>query len=391
MKRGVALAALGAAGLAALPFLAEVRVRRAVQPQSGLWPEMAVEPCRGTRLGLSYRPLQAEALGLDGSVALAALLAEPFDVIRLGAYWDRIEPRAGAFETAALDRQVEAAERAGKQIVLCVGAVKAFGYPEFFVPAHQLPESLPEGSLISLTTHPDLLAAAVEFVSRVVERYRDCPAIIAWQVEQDAVDPLGLEHSWRLARDFVAAEVSATQRADGARPVLLNGFVATSRAVRWQQRWRTRGQGDSLAVAPELADVVGLDIYPRHALLGRGGLSVYLSGSPSRRALAGVASRRVMVTEGQAEPWEAVTTPPDPRSGTMYSCPPERMLENYNNCLRWSRRAGLELEAYLFWGAEYWLRRQRSGDPSYLKLFRRILEAARTSPGPGTPRTEPGD
>ena len=29
------------------------------------------------------------------------------------------------------------------------------------------------------------------------------------------------------------------------------------------------------------------------------------------------------------------------------------------------------MEGYLFWGAEYWLARERGGDPSYLRAFAR--------------------
>jgi hypothetical protein len=39
-----------------------------------------------------------------------------------------------------------------------------------------------------------------------------------------------------------------------------------------------------------------------------------------------------MVSEGQAEPWETVTTPPNPANQAMFSCPPERVIGNYNDC-----------------------------------------------------------
>jgi len=45
---------------------------------------------------------------------LQVLLAYPFQVIRLGAYWNRMEPVAGVFRFDELDWQVEAAEAAGK-------------------------------------------------------------------------------------------------------------------------------------------------------------------------------------------------------------------------------------------------------------------------------------
>ena len=83
-----------------------------------------------------------------------------------------------------------------------------------------------------------------------------------------------------------------------------------------------------------------------------------------------------MITEGQAEPWEAVTTPPSPAGRAMYSCLPEHVIENYNQCMRMGRGPAPGLWAYLFWGAEYWLLRERRGDPSYLGAFARVLERA---------------
>jgi hypothetical protein len=356
----------------------EVRVRRGRRPLTDRWARVPVAPRGETLLGFSFRPLQARGLGLDPGQTLGALLDYPVQLVRLAAYWNEIEPRPGAFETAGLDRQVDAAERAGKQIILCVGAVKSFGYPEFFVPAHHLAEPLREGALVRPQDRRPLLDAATGFLTRLVTRYAGHAPIVAWQVEHEAVDPLGVEHSWRLAEAFARAEADAVRAADPTRPVLMNGFLPTSAPVRLQQRWRTRDQGDSLAVAQRLADVVGVDYYPRHALAAAGPLTAYLDGSRSRRPRrerqrlldwAAASRRTIMIAEGQAEPWEAVTTPPDPRGRAMYSCLPEHVIQNYNDCLELPG-----LWAYLFWGAEYWLLRQRHGDPSYLRAFARVAE-----------------
>jgi hypothetical protein len=375
----------GAASSLALPIVSEVRVRRAARPLTDRWQRVPVEPRRSTLLGISFRPLQADALGLDTRATLQTLLAYPFQLVRLGAYWNRIEPEPGRFDPAELDWHIEAAERAGKQIILNVGAVKTFGYPEFFVPAHQLSQPLREGALVEPVAHRSLLAAATAFLTRIVERYRDRTAIVAWQVEHEAVDPLGMEHSWRLAAAFVEEEVAAVRAADPTRPIMLSGFLPTSLTVRLQQWWRTRDQGDSLAVAQRLADIVGIDYYPRHALVSIGPLTVYLDGSShpwqQRRreqllAWANVRGRQLMISEGQAEPWETVTTPPNPDARGMYSCLPERVIENYNQCMRWGGQGASRLYAYLFWGAEYWMLRKRSGDTRYTDAFARILEHA---------------
>jgi hypothetical protein len=367
-----------------IPVLAELRVARPSQPLTNRWSQLPVESAGATLLGLSFRPLQAREFGLDPQRALAELLPYPFPLLRLAAYWDQVEQAPGKLDTTAVDWQLDAADRAGKKIILCVGAVKAFGYPEFFVPRHHLPVPLPEGQLIGPDGHRALLDAAVSFVSRIVERYRDHPGIVGWQVEHDAVDPLGMEHSWRLAASFVAAEVAAVRAADPSRPIVLNGFLPTSLPVRLQQQWRTRDQGDSLAVAARLADTVGLDFYPRHGLVRLGPVTAYLAGSDTRwarraslaycRDVAG-SGRRIMVAEGQAEPWETVTTPPSQPGRGMFSCLPEHVIGNYNAAMRLGRSVPSGLWAYLFWGAEYWLLRQRQGDDSYLRAFGRVLEA----------------
>ena len=163
---------------------------------------------------------------------------------------------------------------------------------------------------------------------------------------------------------------------------MMNGFLPTSLPLRLSQWWNTRDQGDSLEVAQRLADMVGIDYYPRNALLAIAGKTLYLDGSRSHwqiqrqkqlLAWAGAHGKRLLITEGQAEPWETTTTPPNPNNRAMYSCLPENVIANYNDCMATSGRSE-SLYAYLFWGAEYWMLRNRGGDSSYLQAFARILE-----------------
>jgi hypothetical protein len=349
------------------------------------WQQVPVASRQSTRLGISVRPPQLDALALDARSTLRTLLAYPFQLVRLGAYWSRIEAEPGQLRFDELDWQIDLIERAGKQIILGVGALKTFGYPECFIPAHHLRSPLREGALVDPVSHRDLLSAATAFVTRLVERYRDHPSIVAWQVEHEAVDPLGMEHSWRLAAEFVQQEVAAVRAADPTSPIMLNGFLPTSSLVRLQQWWRTRDQGDSLAVAQRLADTIGIDFYPRHALASLGAWTLYLDGSrhpwqQGRRqrlfAWAIARGRTVMISEGQAEPWETVTSPPNPGAHAMYSCLPEHVIENYNQCMRWAAPGDPRLSAYLFWGAEYWVLRAQTGDTRYLQAFARILDQA---------------
>jgi hypothetical protein len=116
-----------------------------------------------------------------------------------------------------------------------------------------------------------------------------------------------------------------------------------------------------------------------------GARTLYLDGSRSpwqqrRRqqlfAWAHTHGRQLMISEGQAEPWEAVTAPPNPHGWGMYSCMPEQVIENYNQCMSWAGPGAFGLYAYLFWGAEYWVLREQSGDARYMWAFARVLENA---------------
>ena len=356
-----------------------LRLATSERPMNDEWRRVAVRPRDSVLLGISFRPRQVEAFGLGGPATLDALLEYPFELLRLGAYWDRIETTAHEFDTHELDWQLEAAERAGKKVILSLGPIKNFGYPEYYVPSHLVERPLREGALVRPEDHASLLSAARRFISRVVIKYRSRDSVVAWQLEHEAVDPLGLEHSWRLARDFVEAELMTLRDCDPSRPVVMNGFLPTSSLVKLTQWWRTRDQGDSLATSAQLADIVGIDYYPRNALLRLGGRTLYADGSGARRPgalLAALRERggRWMVSEGQAEPWETTTVPTNPPGKSMFTCGPHHLIENYNDALSWSSQE-TPLYAYLFWGAEYWILRARAGDSSYLDAFRRVLNA----------------
>src|SRR6266480_1626494 len=112
---------VGAASLLTVPIALELRLKEATQPLTNAWQHLPIEPRRSTLLGMSFRSPQVAALGLDARATLRTLLPYPFQLIRLGAYWNRIEPEPGIFSPDELDWQIDSAEQAGKRIILCVG------------------------------------------------------------------------------------------------------------------------------------------------------------------------------------------------------------------------------------------------------------------------------
>src|SRR6266571_8943722 len=102
--RSIALG-VGAASFLTLPLALEVRLKQATQPLTDAWQHLPIEPRRSTLLGISFRLPQVAALGLDARTILQTLLTYPFQLIRLGAYWNHIEPEPGNFYTDELDWQ----------------------------------------------------------------------------------------------------------------------------------------------------------------------------------------------------------------------------------------------------------------------------------------------
>lgn len=343
---------------------------------------MPIEPRRTSLLGITFRPLQAEAFGLEVDATLAVLLNYPIQIVRLGAYWDRIEPEPGRFDIGELDRHIDMVEQSDAKIVMCVGALKTYGFPEYFIPRHIAPHMPPDGTVFTPEAHPELLAGACEFIVRIVHRYKHRQAIVAWQLENEPLDPIPFAHNWRLSRAFLAQELSALHAEDSSRPVSMNGFSSASPLIKLGHTWMTRDDGTSLNFAKSKADIVGVDYYPRVAGLAVGkSRAVYVDSTRLQGELrhhvkllawAKSHNRRLMVTEAQAEPWELSTVPPSPPQHGLYSCNPQGIITTYNKWMQAARISG-PLYAYLFWGAEYWVHRQRLGNPHYLQAFARVI------------------
>src|SRR5258708_35077431 len=107
-----------AAQLLTLPVALDVRLKQAKQTLTDAWQHMPIEPRRSTLLGISFRPPQVATLGLDARKTLQTLLTYPFQLIRLGAYWKRMDPEPRMFHTDELDWQVGAGGLAAQLLMV---------------------------------------------------------------------------------------------------------------------------------------------------------------------------------------------------------------------------------------------------------------------------------
>lgn len=330
------------------------------------------------QVGTSFSPVRAERLSLDWKASYSRLLTMNFKVIRLGIYWDQVA-ESGYSDT---DWLVEQSRQAGQPIVLTVG-IKSLGWPEYFAPQGLGPFARP-GSDVS--GDAVLRAAALAFIEETVTRYRDVPALVAWQIENEPLNRAGPQRWW-IGDAFVRQELEVARSAAAGRPLLLNAFTHFNRGMDMASSSRGFDLGallgfDGNSVEKrslgllQAGDILGLDVYTRIAY--RSGDRVQVSPADSDwddnvARWAGAAQKQgkgAWVTEAQAEPWEA-----DPSTlDNPLSLGPADIAATFGAL----KQAGAG--TVLLWGSEYWLLRSQQGDQRWLDAVAAILAQEARAP-----------
>ena len=212
--------------------------------------------------------------------------------------------RTGMVDTDEVDWQLEAAERAGKRVIMCLGPIKSFGYPEYSCRATCSTKPSP-GHLIDGCPIP-----------RCSMRPRGiwsawCGVIGTASRSSPGRSSTKRRPTWLgtllAARENVFCGMRWRPSANDPAPDRAHGFLPASTVVLAHQWWRTRDQGDSGGRRRAVPDIVGIDYYARHAVTSVARWSVYLDGATGiLPGCAGVAARqgcrqrtKVMVTEGR--------------------------------------------------------------------------------------------
>lgn len=291
-----------------------------------------IRPKPRIALGATYSTQYAYFLGLDPRATFTALLDElGVRQFRIPTYWENLEPEPGKFNFEELDWVLDEAAKRGARVLLVVG-FKQPRWPECHAPAwvHELGEA-------------ERKEKTLAFVRTVVNRYRSHPAVHLWQVENEPLlEAFGVCPP--ADREFLKQEVALVRALD-PKPIVVteSGELST-----WA---RTVG----------ISDILGISMYrvSWNAVLGY----IYYPLTPNfyRQRARAVESftRRIIVTELQAEPWVPQGILNATRDEQLRSMDAKRLRDNIN----FVQRAGFD-EVYL-WGVEwwYWLR-EKQGDSS---------------------------
>lgn len=161
--------------------------------------------------GASFSKLHADELHLDWKETYQALLNDlGVKHLRLSAHWPMVEPVRGEFHFDELDYQVSEAESHGADVVLAVGR-RAPGWPECHVPGWA-------GNLSWEDQKEELRL----YIRTILERYKNSPAVLYWQVENEPYLSLfAHEQCGDLDEAFLQEEIALVHSLDPTRKVLV--------------------------------------------------------------------------------------------------------------------------------------------------------------------------
>lgn len=291
--------------------------------------------------GVTFSPWQATSFGLDWKETYTALL-DDLDVsrFRLSAYWDMVEPERNIFSFEDLDYQIDEAQKRGAKVLLAVGR-KLPRWPECHDP-----------KWIKGETRQIIKEEISAYLRAVVERYKDHPAVFAWQVENELFFPFG-ECPALHTGQFLAEEVKLV-RSYSSKPIVISDA----------------GEWSPWIVAASYGDIVGSSLY-------RESWNDYLAYIPfpiqpgyyQARAflIEKLLGRKVIFTEVQLEPWG----PKAPQTMTVKEALQYMPVEKFRKNIEFANQVGFS-DVYL-WGAEWWYWMKKQGEPSLWNAAKEVF------------------
>jgi hypothetical protein len=303
-------------------------------------------PRKPELFGVTFSKPFAEKFGVDWRENYLAIFEDlGIRDIRIPAYWNDVEPEKGKWNFNDIDWQIEKANEYGAKVILAVGR-KLPRWPECHEP--EWVESYEIGT--RKFTSPDL----VEYIRKVVERYKDNPAIWAWQVENEPFLPFG--ECPLLGGDVLDEEI-ALVRVLSDKPIIVTDSGEFG-------RWFS---------AAKRADIFGSTLY-RHVYTKSIGHFTYPLPPSFFRLKQGLVKlfygdKPMIVVELQAEPW---------LPKMLYETSPEEQFkhfgpERFKKMLEYIRGSGFD--TFYFWGVEWWWWLKTQNKPEMWNLAKEAIRS----------------
>ena len=187
-------------------------------------------------IGATFIPRYARFFELDPKETMSAVIDDlEIKRLRLVSYWDDAEPRQNQYDFSELDWQFRMAEEKGVDVSLALG-LRQPRWPECHMPSWA--EGLPK---------EQWYPALKEYMQKVIERYKDSPALVSYQLENEfflSVFGDCPDHS----RERLVDEFNFVKQLDPSKPLIVT---------------RSDNAVPSWPVNEPRADIIGASIYKR--------------------------------------------------------------------------------------------------------------------------------
>ncbi|MBU1000040.1 endo-1,4-beta-xylanase [Patescibacteria group bacterium] len=295
--------------------------------------------------GVTFSPGYASSLKLDWKKTYVRILDE-LEVrnLRVPGYWDVVEKDQGKYDFSEVDFMLDEAGRSGAKVILVLGE-KQPRWPECQIPTWAKSLKL-----------QDRQQRLLEFIQRTVEKYKDHPAVWAWQVENEPFLPFFGENCDPGDEKFLKTEINLVKS-------LSNKTIIVSDA----------GEPGAWIVPMQTSDVFGTTLYRTvyNPVIGYFSFPFlpYLYNIKSQIVrIFAPNNQKTIIVELQAEPWLSGGDLTRNLNKQLKQFPSDKM----KSYLDYARKTGFD-EIYL-WGVEWWYFMAYSGYPEYLQyaetLFR---------------------
>jgi len=299
--------------------------------------------------GATFIPDYAESLGLNPKQTMTALLNIGVRQFRLTSYWSDIQPTKGTYNFSMLDWEFNQANKYHAKIILTVG-LRQPRWPE----CHP-PNWINTSAKLS-SWEPQLFT----FMSKVINRYKNNPALEAWQLENEYFLK-GFGDCTNYSRSRLVSEYALLQTLDPHHPIIVG---RSNNAL-------------GFPIGKPQPDFFGISVYKRvwntHFVQRYleypfpGWFYGFLAGT--QKIYSG---KNMIIDELQAEAW--------PPNGQSITTTPLKIQDESMNSTRlknrflYAKKTGMK-DAIL-WGAEYWYyRKEILHDPGMWNVAKEEFKA----------------
>lgn len=302
------------------------------------------------KLGITFSPRYARALGLEPRLALPKLLDDlNVKAVRLPVYWDEVEKIPGQYNFSEIDYYLTLLRARNIEAVLVLGH-KQPRWPECFAPDWTL-------NLSRVGKDKAILSLVREEVSH----FKKFSNIKAWQVENEPLFSFGVcDRPTKQTYIRLQEEVDLVKNNDD-RPVIVTDS----------------GELSSWINARKLGDILGVTMYRSvwNPYFGMGDYPLppvfYSLKAELVKFITSKNHSPVIIAELQAEPWVPAAksvTEISFEENTKYF-PAEKLSKNFDFAKK------TRFPEIYFWGAEWWYWMEKNGYPEYMIEAKKIFNS----------------